>query len=144
MHFSERLKKERERLGYSQTEFSKMAGATRKTLFNWEAGSGSPGIEALNTWSEVGLDVLYVVTGRRSVSYPTHAQSAVVTPIGATESSGLTWRETLAVTVDALNDTGRSLPSAKLFDLVDLLMAWQRAGARLDADAVRTQIRLVS
>ena len=75
---------------------------------------------------------------------PAPGQVATVTPIGDADGSGLTWVETLAVTVDALHDTGRSLSSEKLFELVDLLMAWQRAGASLDTDTVRAQIRLVS
>ncbi|WP_298619560.1 hypothetical protein [uncultured Zoogloea sp.] len=75
---------------------------------------------------------------------PAPDQVAMVTPIGDADGSGLTWVETLAVTVDALHDTGRSLSSEKLFELVDLLMAWQRAGASLDTDTVRAQIRLVS
>lgn len=72
------------------------------------------------------------------------SQTAAVTPIGNADGCGLTWVETLAVTVDALHDAGRSLSSEKLFELVDLLMAWQRAGASLDTDTVRAQIRLVS
>jgi len=63
----ERLKQERERLGYSQTEFASMAGKTRKTLFGYETGARSPDAEALAVWAASGLDILYVVTGQRSV-----------------------------------------------------------------------------
>ncbi|MDP3652443.1 MAG: helix-turn-helix domain-containing protein [Rhodoferax sp.] len=70
MHIFDRIKEERERLNYNQTDFAAVAKATRKTLFNWESGSGSPSAEALAAWAAVGLDVLYVVTGART--RPTH------------------------------------------------------------------------
>lgn len=70
MHVFERLKSERERLGYSQSEFADLAHATRKTVFNWESGSGTPGADVLAAWADVGLDVLYVVTGDRSFVPP--------------------------------------------------------------------------
>lgn len=66
MQIFSRIKEERERLNYNQTDFSAIARATRKTLFNWESGAGSPTAEALAAWTEVGLDVLYVVTGTRN------------------------------------------------------------------------------
>lgn len=66
MHAGERLKEERERLGFNQADFAAVAGATRKTLFNWESGAASPNAAALASWAEAGLDVLYVVTGQRA------------------------------------------------------------------------------
>lgn len=66
MQILNRIKEERERLKYNQTDFAAIAKSTRKTLFNWESGSGSPTSEALAAWADVGLDVLYVVTGIRS------------------------------------------------------------------------------
>lgn len=66
MHISERLKEERERLGFNQTDFAALAQATRKALFNWESGSAAPNAVALAAWADAGLDVLYVVTGQRA------------------------------------------------------------------------------
>ena len=66
MHTGERIREERERLGFNQADFAALAGATRKTLFNWESGAASPNAAALAAWAEVGLDVLYVVTGQRA------------------------------------------------------------------------------
>lgn len=67
MNLSERLKAERERLGYSQTAFAELVGASKHTQINWEKGSSSPTADALSTWSDKGLDVLYVVAGKRDV-----------------------------------------------------------------------------
>ncbi len=70
MHSGERLKEERERLGVNQSEFAALAGATRKTLFNWESGTAFPNSAVLGVLAEHGLDVLYVVTGQRSNAQP--------------------------------------------------------------------------
>lgn len=66
MHMFERLREERERLGLNQTAFAAVAGATRKTLFNWESGTGSPTGESFQAWAKLGLDPLYVITGQRA------------------------------------------------------------------------------
>jgi transcriptional regulator with XRE-family HTH domain len=75
MLIGERLKSERERLGYSQTEFATLCAATRKTLFNWESEAASPSAAALAALALVGLDVLYVVTGQRDYT-PAQALTA--------------------------------------------------------------------
>ena len=66
MNLHERLKEERERLGHSQTAFAALAGASKHAQINWEKGAASPNAAALAAWAEVGLDVLYVVTGQRA------------------------------------------------------------------------------
>lgn len=70
MHSGERIKEERERLGFNQADFAALAGATRKTLFNWESGTASPNAAVLAAWAQHGLDVLYVVTGERLSAQP--------------------------------------------------------------------------
>lgn len=64
MDLGERLKSERERLGLNQTDFAALAGASKHAQINWEKGVASPNAAALAAWSEAGVDVLYVVTGR--------------------------------------------------------------------------------
>ncbi|HCF0781092.1 TPA: helix-turn-helix domain-containing protein [Pseudomonas aeruginosa] len=73
--FGERLSDERKRLGYNQSDFSALAGITRKTLFGYESGERAPDALALAAWAKSGLDVLYVVTGQRQgVPAPAPAQ----------------------------------------------------------------------
>lgn len=67
MNLGGRLKAERERLGLSQTDFAALAGASKHAQINWEKGVAAPNATALAAWSEAGLDVLYVVTGQRSL-----------------------------------------------------------------------------
>lgn len=70
MNLSERLKEERERLGFNQTKFAAIADASKHAQINWEKGLASPNAAALAAWALVGLDVLYVVTGDREFEPP--------------------------------------------------------------------------
>lgn len=65
MHAGERLREERERLGFSQTDLAEVGGVTRKTQFNYESGERYPDAAYLGALASVGFDVLYVVTGHR-------------------------------------------------------------------------------
>lgn len=61
-----RLKEERERLRLTQPDFAQAAGAAKRTLIEWEKGTTSPSAVQLSALSEIGVDVYYVVTGKRS------------------------------------------------------------------------------
>ncbi|WIE52389.1 helix-turn-helix transcriptional regulator [Pseudomonas sp. GM17] len=72
MGIGDRLKEERERLGFNQTEFAAKAGASKNSQYNYEKGERSPDASYLAAVAERGVDVLYVVTGERK---PTMAES---------------------------------------------------------------------
>lgn len=62
-----RLKEERERLGYSQLDFAAVGGASKRSQIDWEQGKLVPNAEFLAlVASELGVDVLYVLTGSHS------------------------------------------------------------------------------
>jgi len=61
----DRLKEERERLGFNQTEFAAKAGASKNSQYNYEKGERSPDANYLAAVAEQGVDILYVVTGQR-------------------------------------------------------------------------------
>lgn len=65
MNLGARLKEERERLGMSQPEFAEIAGAKKHAQINWEKGVATPNGAAFESWSKIGVDVLYVITGQR-------------------------------------------------------------------------------
>lgn len=65
MSLGERLKVEREKLGFNQNDFAEMVGASRKSQIRWEKDESSPSAEALAIWSKVGLDTQYILTGIR-------------------------------------------------------------------------------
>lgn len=65
MGIGDRLKEERERLGFNQTEFAAQAGASKNSQYNYEKGERSPDAGYLAAVAGQGVDVLYVVTGVR-------------------------------------------------------------------------------
>ena len=69
----DRLREERERLGISQTEAAALAaaagvsGATRQSQALYEKGARTPDAALLAVLQANGYDVLYVITGQRSM-----------------------------------------------------------------------------
>lgn len=64
----ERLKEERERLGFTIPQFAELAGAKKNTVIDWQNGMSSPPAIKLAALAGIGVDVLYVITGRREGS----------------------------------------------------------------------------
>ena len=60
------MKEERVRLGYNQADFAAIAGVAKTSQFNYEKGERSPDATYLAAVAEKGVDVLYVVAGRRT------------------------------------------------------------------------------
>lgn len=60
-----RIRSERQRLGLNQAEFGRVAAVSRRTQAGYEAGEGAPGADYLAAMAARGVDILYVVTGRR-------------------------------------------------------------------------------
>ena len=63
--FGERLKQERDGLDCSQTDLGKTGGVTKQAQINYEKGVRFPDARYLAAVAERGVDVLYVLTGRR-------------------------------------------------------------------------------
>ncbi len=66
MSLADRFKSERERLALTQPRVADLAGVGKTTVINWEKGLSSPTAVQLSALAEVGLDVLYVITGQRT------------------------------------------------------------------------------
>ncbi|TKJ63980.1 transcriptional regulator [Pseudomonas sp. CFBP13506] len=75
MTISARLKEERTRLKLSQTDLGAVGGVGKTTQINYEKGVGAPDATYLAAVAELGVDVLYVVTGDRK-PVPTDSISA--------------------------------------------------------------------
>lgn len=75
LKIGERLKEERVRLGFNQAEFAAFAGVAKTSQFNYEKGERSPDAGYLAAVAEQGVDVFYVVTGKR-LPMPADALSA--------------------------------------------------------------------
>ncbi|MCU1718683.1 helix-turn-helix domain-containing protein [Pseudomonas sp. 5P_3.1_Bac2] len=63
MGIGQRLKSERERLGYNQTDFAALAGAAKNSQYNYEKGTRSPDCHYLLAVAGVGVDIHYILTG---------------------------------------------------------------------------------
>ena len=63
---SPRLKEERERLKLTQAELAERCGVSREIWGKYERGQAAPGGEVLFALAQVGADVQYIITGKRS------------------------------------------------------------------------------
>lgn len=61
----ERLKEERKRLDLSQTRFAELCGVKRTAQTTYESGERTPDADYLEGAGRIGVDVEYVLTGRR-------------------------------------------------------------------------------
>lgn len=88
----DRLREERVRLGYNQTDFAAVAGTTQRSQTVYETGKRSPDLEYLAAIATVGADVQYIATGKRTVanSVPTDAmEKAISTAFEMIKTSGV-------------------------------------------------------
>ena len=63
--FGNRLREERERLGFTQQEFAEQAGIKRVTQFLYEKEESFPSYRYLTAIAENGVDMHYLFFGRR-------------------------------------------------------------------------------
>lgn len=65
-NFPLRLKQERRRLGMNQADFGNAGGVLKQAQSNYEKGLRYPDAGYLGGIAQVGVDVLYLLTGRTS------------------------------------------------------------------------------
>ncbi|MDY6991058.1 MAG: helix-turn-helix transcriptional regulator [Pseudomonadota bacterium] len=65
MEIGTRLREERERLKIRQNDFSRFAGVTKQAQINYELNRRVPNANYLAKIAELGVDLEYVITGRR-------------------------------------------------------------------------------
>lgn len=61
----DRLREEREQLGFNQTAFGAIGGVQKQAQLKYEKGERFPGADYLAAVAKVGADVQYIVTGTR-------------------------------------------------------------------------------
>ncbi|KAF1719790.1 helix-turn-helix domain-containing protein [Pseudoxanthomonas wuyuanensis] len=66
MDFGRRLKEERERLGYTQEALATVCNVSKRAQLKYESGEQCPGGGYLAGASLAGIDIVYVLTGRRT------------------------------------------------------------------------------
>lgn len=132
---SSRLREERTRLGLSQVEFGRLGGVGKHAQINYEAGRRTPDASYLTAVAEIGVDVLYVLTGVRADPSPPPA-----------EREPLKFLLSGQVVAEEYRRAGISLPHAVLTKETD--WAYNELMARLtnpedgdEIDAVLPQVR---
>ncbi|WP_176042657.1 helix-turn-helix domain-containing protein [Burkholderia stabilis] len=88
----DRLREERVRLGYNQTDFSAVAGTTQRSQTVYETGKRSPDLAYLAAIATIGADVQYIATGTRTIanSVPVDAmEKAISTAFEMIKTSGV-------------------------------------------------------
>ncbi|MCK5772035.1 hypothetical protein [Algiphilus sp.] len=111
--FGSRLREERERLRVSQEVFGSWGGVKKGAQINYESGNRRPDSEYLESIATKGVDVNYVLTGKRVVpgalwltegdrAAEEGAQYSVARwPAGPTESEYQLYREVVSTLVAA-------------------------------------------
>lgn len=66
LNIGERLREERERLGFNQADFGALSMVTKTTQFNYESGKRMPDAAYLSAIAAAGADVQYIISGIRS------------------------------------------------------------------------------
>lgn len=115
MSIGSRIKEERKRLGMDQIAFGNLGGVQAVAQSNYENDKRNPDAAYLAAVAAAGADVLYIVTGVRSV-----AAKDVEADL---ERYGMAW-ETLELALEA---TGRQMSPAKKRKAADALFRASKA-----------------
>ncbi len=115
MSIGSRIKEERKRLGMDQIAFGNLGGVQAVAQSNYENDKRNPDAAYLAGVAAAGADVLYIVTGARSVS-PKDLEADL-------ERYGMAW-ETLELALEA---TGRQMSPAKKRKAADALFRASKA-----------------
>lgn len=86
--FFSRLKEERKRLAMNQSDLAGLAGASKRTLGDWERGFSSPTGVQLCKLFLAGVDVIYVLTGARMPLNKTEKLTAMMRVTREVEPDG--------------------------------------------------------
>ncbi|MDF9433004.1 XRE family transcriptional regulator [Chromohalobacter israelensis] len=110
-----RLRHERERLGFTQTQMGDMAGVTKNTQRLYETDQRSPKADYLALLDAEGVDVSYVLTGRRDSASGVSAQrvsdGAPVTASSGASNDGVAVK---MYDVEGAAGAGRSLEEERV------------------------------
>lgn len=88
MSFADRLREERNRLGFIQMDAAKAAGVGFTSYQGYERGDRVPNADALNGLHLAGFDVLYLVTGVRNGSTLSNEDSSLLAALNQTDERG--------------------------------------------------------
>lgn len=85
---ADRLRQERERLGFSQQDFAAQIGVRREMWSKYERGQAIPGGEALAAFAAVGGDILFVLKGGSAIAAVTEDERELLAGYRALDVRG--------------------------------------------------------
>ncbi|HBZ57526.1 MAG TPA: transcriptional regulator [Sutterella sp.] len=93
----ERIRDERERLGYTELQIAQLLGIPLETYQAQERGESDPGLFSLPRLEACGFDILFIVTGERNK--PVQEESELLQRFRELSAKG---RASIFMTLDAL------------------------------------------
>lgn len=84
----QRLKEERKRLGYNQTDFAALGGVQKNAQSNYEGDARRPDADYLAAIAKLGADVAFIVTGVASPTGVDPEEQAVLAGYRALDARG--------------------------------------------------------
>ena len=95
--FGERLRTERERLGYTELQIAQLLGVPLETYPKFEEGQEDPGIFRMPRLNDCGFDILFIITSQRH--NPIEEESELLARFRELSNRG---RNSIFMTLDAL------------------------------------------
>ena len=95
--FGERLRTERERLGYTELQIAQLLGVPLEMYQKYELGQEDPGILRLPRLNDCGFDILFIITSERH--NPVEEESELLARFRELSNRG---RDSIFMTLDAL------------------------------------------
>lgn len=95
--FGERLRTERERLGYTELQIAQLLGVSLETYQKYELGQEDPGIFRMPRLNDCGFDILFIITSERH--NPVEEESELLARFRELSNRG---RDSIFMTLDAL------------------------------------------
>lgn len=77
--FGERLREERNKLGFSQEFFGEAAGVRKLSQIKYEKGERYPDLKYLTNILDMGCDVFYIISGTRMSNTLTPSETHLLT-----------------------------------------------------------------
>ena len=95
--FGERLRTERERLGYTELQIAQLLGVPLEMYQKYELGQEDPGIFRMPRLNDCGFDILFIITSERH--NPVEEESELLARFRELSNRG---RNSIFMTLDAL------------------------------------------
>ena len=95
--FGERLRTERERLGYTELQIAQLLGVPFQTYQKYEEGQEDPGILRMPRLNDCGFDILFIITSERH--NPIEEENELLARFRELSNRG---RNSIFMTLDAL------------------------------------------